>query len=63
MDNIRTRYSPLPKNEKYYYYVVRCKNSPVFTKVHRPLMIEELKEKLRTPRNIDWLKCDLAIFL
>ncbi|RDH36405.1 P-loop containing nucleoside triphosphate hydrolase protein [Aspergillus welwitschiae] len=63
IDNKRATYSLLPKNEKFYYYVVRCKSSPVFTKVQRPLMSEELEEKLRTLRNINWLNCDLVILL
>ncbi|GAA85870.1 hypothetical protein AKAW_03984 [Aspergillus luchuensis IFO 4308] len=63
INTLRTTCPLLPAQDKLYYYAVRSKSSPVFTKVQRPLMDEELKEKLRKLRNIEWSKCDSSIFL
>ncbi|PYH29302.1 P-loop containing nucleoside triphosphate hydrolase protein [Aspergillus neoniger CBS 115656] len=53
INTLRTTCPLLAAQDKLYYYAVRSKSSPVFTKVQRPLMDEELKGKLRKLRNIE----------
>ncbi|GKZ34345.1 hypothetical protein AbraIFM66950_004575 [Aspergillus brasiliensis] len=58
---MRRKHSLLSGLGRVYYYALRCKNAPVFTKALKPLTSVQTEENWRTLKNVDWSECDLSI--